>query len=324
MRLMRSATTWVAAMILLWSPWASTAQTWPTRSVRIIVPAAPGGAYDRDMRALADALGQQLGQQFIIVNKPGAGNITGTQLGASASPDGYTFTAIGMFNSIAQGTYARIPFDIVRDFEHVAPIAGGGQWIVVNRSAGVDTLAGLVEVAKREPDKITYGTSGQGSTGHLLMELLQRTTGMRLTHVPYKGGNEALLGVVRGDIPLAAIPPAGVSQFIANGRLLVLAVSGAHRNTAIPDTPTLQELGYTQLNVTSWIGLAAPKGTPPHIIEAMNTAVRKSLQRTQILRRFEADGAAPMFASPEVFSAFVATETMRWGELVRELGLTAN
>ncbi|NJN00320.1 MAG: tripartite tricarboxylate transporter substrate binding protein [Aquincola sp.] len=220
---------------------------WPARPVRIIVPAPPGGGYDNAIRPLAQELALQLKQPFVIENKAGAGNIIGAQAGASALPDGYTLTMTGMLNTIAQGMYERVPFDVVTDFVHVAAIGASEQWLVVNSQAGLSSLADLIAQARREPGKVSYATSGQGSTGHLVMELLQRSTGTTLTHIPYKGGAPALQDVLAGVVPMTVIPPSGAIQHVQSGKLKVLAASGAQRSKDAPQVPTFEELGYKQL-----------------------------------------------------------------------------
>lgn len=303
---------------------AQTTANWPTRPVRIIVPAPAGGAYDRAIRPLAEDMAAQLKQPFVIENKPGAGNIIGTQAGATAAPDGYTLTATGMLNTIAQGMYEKVPFDIVTDFVHVASIAGGAQWLVVNRDAGIDSLAGLIAQAKREPGKLTYASSGQGSTGHLVMELLQRSTGTTMTHIPYKGGAPALQDVLGGQVAATVIPLSGSLVHIQSGKLKALAVSSAARSPELPQVPTFEELGFKQLTVISWIGLSAPKGTPADIVAKLNATVRASLENPQVRDKLLADGGTPMVMSPEQFTQLVKSDTERWGQLTRSINLKAN
>jgi tripartite-type tricarboxylate transporter receptor subunit TctC len=297
---------------------------WPARPVRIIVPAPAGGAYDRAIRPLADELAGQLKQPFVIENKPGAGNIIGTQMGASAAPDGYTVTVTGMLNTIAQGLYDKVPFDIINDFVHVASVAGGAQWLVVNRDAGIDSLEAMLAQAKREPGKLTYASSGQGSTGHLLMELLQRSTGTTLTHIPYKGGAPALQDVVGGQVPITVIPISGALAHIQSGKLKALAVSSTSRSADLPQVPTFEEMGYKQLTVTSWVGLSVPRGTPPDIVHKLSAAVHAALSKPEVKAKLEADGGTALIMSPDQFAQLVKSDTERWGKLTRSINLKAN
>jgi tripartite-type tricarboxylate transporter receptor subunit TctC len=300
------------------------APAWPARPVRIVVPAPPGGGYDSSARLVAQDLARQLGQPFVIENKPGAGNIIGGQVGANAFPDGYTLSMTGMINTIAQGMYGRVPFDIVTDFVHIAAIGASEQWLVVNSQAGITSLADLIAQAKREPGKLSYATSGQGSTGHLVMELLQKVTGTSLTHIPYKGGAPALQDVLAELVPMTVIPPGGALQYIQAGKLKVLAVSGAHRSKDLPQVATFEELGYKQLTVASWVGLSAPKGTPSEVVNKLSAAVRASLEKPELVAQLEKLGLTPMVMTPQQYTQLVKSETERWGELTRSLNLKAN
>jgi len=297
---------------------------WPTRPIKIIVPAPAAGAYDRTIRPLAQELSLILKQPVVIENKPGAGNIVGAQAGATAAPDGYTLTMTGMVNTIAQGMYERVPFNIVTDFSHIASIGGGDQWLVVNAQSGIDSFADLLAQAKRDPGKLNYASSGSGSTGHLLMELLQKATGITLTHVPYKGGAPALQDVLGGQVPMTVIPPSGSMQHIQSGKLKVLAVSSAKRMPELPQVPTFEELGYKQLTVSSWVGLSAPKGTPSQLVTKLNAAVKEAMAKPELQKKLDAEGLTPMVMAPEQFAQLVRSDTERWGQLTRSLNLKAN
>ncbi|MFY9510964.1 MAG: tripartite tricarboxylate transporter substrate binding protein [Rubrivivax sp.] len=297
---------------------------WPAKPIRIIVPAPAGGAYDRTARPLAQELAVQLKQPVVIDNRPGAGNIIGTQAGATAAPDGYTLTMTGMVNTIAQGIYDKVPFSIVDDFAHVACIGGGVQWLVVHSQSGIRSFAELLDQARREPGKLNYASSGQGSTGHLVMEQLQRATGTQMSHVPYKGGAPALQDVLAGLVPVTVIPIPGAMPHVQSGKLRVLAVSSATRAPELPQVPTFEELGYKQLTVTSWVGLSAPKGTPRAVVDKLHAAVRASLAKPELMSKLEAEGMTPMLLAPEPFTQLVRSDTERWGTLTRSLNLKAN
>lgn len=316
-----------AALACVAAPTSLPAQTtgdWPAKPVRIIVPAPPGGAFDTTIRPLAQDLSVQLKQAFVVENKPGAGNIVGTQAGATSAPDGYTLTMTGMLNTIAQGMYEKVPFDIVADFAHVGAIGGGAQWLVVNTQSGIGSFADLLAKAKREPGNVAYATSGQGSTGHLVMELLQKATGTNFMHVPYKGGAPALQDVLAGVVPATVIPISGALPHIKAGKLKALAVSSSKRSGDLPDVPTFEELGYRQLTVMSWVGLSAPKGTPPEVVTRLSQAMQASLAKPEVLTRLEAAGMVPMFLPPDQFTQLVRSDTERWGQLTRSLNLKAN
>jgi tripartite-type tricarboxylate transporter receptor subunit TctC len=297
---------------------------WPSRPIKIIVPTPPGGAYDRTIRPIAQELALQLKQPVVIDNRAGAGNIVGAAVGAKSAPDGYTLTMTGMVNTMAASLYDNVPFDIVGDFAHVASFGEGAQWLVVRSDAGINSLAELLERARKEPGKLNYATSGAGSTGHLLMELLQRATGTTLTHVPYKGGAPALQDVLGGVLPITVVPPSGAEMHVKAGKLKVLAVSSEKRTKTHPDVPTFAELGHKSLTVTSWVGLSAPKGTPAPIVRRLHTEVMNALAKPALLAQLEAEGMIPMVLGPEAYSQLVRSDTERWTGLIRSLNLKAN
>ncbi|SEB13849.1 tripartite tricarboxylate transporter substrate binding protein [Variovorax sp. YR216] len=297
---------------------------WPSRPIRIVVPAPAGGPYDRTMRPVAQRMAQTLKQPVVIDNRPSAGNVVGTQVGASAPPDGYTLTMTGMLNTIAQSMYDNLSFDIVKDFEHIGVIGEGAQWLVVRSDAGIASLQDLVQQARREPGKINYASSGAGSTGHLVMEQLQRAAQIQLTHVPYKGAAPALQDVLAGVVSVIVVPPTSVTPMVQSGKLKVLATSSAARATGSPDVPTFAELGYKQLTVTSWVGLSAPKGTPKPIVDKVHDALESALKDPAVLKQLEAEGLATLSGTPAQYAQMVRADTERWGNLVRSLNLKAN
>ncbi|MDM0118335.1 Bug family tripartite tricarboxylate transporter substrate binding protein [Variovorax arabinosiphilus] len=299
-------------------------EVWPSKPIRVIVPTPPGGAYDRTMRPLAQELASLLKQPVVIDNKPGAGNIIGAQAGATAAPDGYTLTMTGMVNTIAQGLYDNVPFNIVNDFAHVAMIGGGAQWLVVNSQSGIESFADLIARAKREPGAINYASSGAGSTGHLVMELLQKATHTSFVHIPYKGGAAALMDVLGGQVAVTVIPLSGSMPYIQSGKLKVLAVSSPKRSPELPQVPTFEELGYKQLTVISWVGLSAPKKTRPEVVRKVNEAVREAMTRPEVQKKLDAEGITPMTMTSDEFTRVVKSDTERWGALTRSLQLKAN
>jgi tripartite-type tricarboxylate transporter receptor subunit TctC len=269
-------------------------------------------------------MAQTLKQPVVVDNRPSAGNIVGTQAGASAVPDGYTLTMTGMLNTIAQGMYDNVPFDIAKDFEHIGAIGEGPQWLVARSDAGMNSFQDLLQQAKRDPGKINYASSGAGSTGHLVMEQLQRAAGLQLTHVPYKGGAPALQDVLAGVVSVIVIPPSVALPHVQSGKLKVLAVSTAQRMSGTPSVPTFAELGYAQLTVSSWVGLSAPKGTPAAIVRKVNAAMHAALSDPAMLKQLEAEGLTPLAGTPEQYTQMVRKDTDRWGQLVRSLNLKAN
>jgi tripartite-type tricarboxylate transporter receptor subunit TctC len=230
----------------------------------------------------------------------------------------------GMMNTIAAGIYDNVPFDILGDFVHVGGIVGGGQWLVVRTDTGITSLADLLQRAKREPGKLNYATSGAGSTAHLLMELMQRSTDTKFTHVPYKSGAPALQDTLAGVVPIVVIPAAAVEQHVKAGTLRVLASSAPAREARYPDIPTFAELGHKNLTVSSWAGLSAPKGTPPEVVRKLQAAVLASLAKPQIVGSFQADGMTPMPMTSDEYTQLMRSDFERWGQLTRALGLKGN
>jgi tripartite-type tricarboxylate transporter receptor subunit TctC len=269
-------------------------------------------------------MAQLLHQPVVIDNRPSAGNIVGTQAGAAAAPDGYTLTMTGMLNTIAQSMYDQVPFDIVTDFEHVGAIGQSAQWLMVRSDSGINTLQDLLQQAKKEPGKIDYASSGSGSTGHLLMELLQRATNVRLTHVPYKGAAPALQDVLAGIVSVIVVPSSVALTAVQAGKLNVLAVSSAERSQQAPGVPTFAELGLSPLTVTSWIGLSVPKRTPQAVVRKLSAVLHASMADDALLKQLESDGLTPMTTTPQQYTQLVRSETKRWGELVRSLNIKAN
>lgn len=304
----------------------ATAQTtaWPTHPIKVVVPAPAGGPYDRIMRPLAQKMATSLGQPLVVDNRPSAGNIVGTQFGASAAPDGYTLTMTGMLNTIAQGMYDKVPFDIAKDFEPVGAIGEGAQWLIVRSDSGIASLSDLLAKAKRAPGTVDYASSGAGSTGHLLMELLQRAAKVQLTHVPYKGGAPALQDVLAGVVAVMIIPPNAAQASVRSGKLRVIAVSSAQRSPAWRDVPTFAELGYPDLTVSSWVGLSAPKGTPTAVVDKLNAALIEALNDKALLQQLDAEGLTPLRTTPKQYGDLVVKDLDRWSALVRSLGLRAN
>lgn len=305
------------------SAWAQSQAPWPNRPIKIIVPTPPAGAYDKIIRPVAQDMAETLRQPIVVENRPGAGNIVGTAAGAAAAPDGYTFVMTGMVNAIAASLFDNVPYDINKDFVHIGSLGEGPQWLVVRIDLGINSLAQLVGEAKTNPGKINYATSGAGSTGHLIMEQLARVAQLQLTHVPYKGGAPALQDVLAGVVAVTVIPPAGAEPHVKAGKLKVLAVSSAERTASNPDIPTFAELGYKELTAASWVGLSAPKGTPPDITARFYAALKTTLDKPAIRSQMVAMGVNPVYVGPDGYTQLMLADTDRWGRLIRALNLKA-
>ena len=316
----------LAALALVPTLWGASAwaqSDWPSKTIRIIVPTPPGGAYDKIIRPIAQDLSATLKQPIVIDNRPGAGNIVGTAAAAKSPADGYTIGMTGMVNAVSATLFDNVPYDINKDFVHVASLGEGPQWLVIRPELGIQTFAQLVEEARKSPGKFNYATSGPGSTGHLIMEQMQKLTRTELTHVPYKGGAPALQDVLAGIVAITVIPPAGVEQHVKAGKLKVLAVSSATRTSSHPEIPTFAEQGYKDLTATTYAGLSMPRGTPPEIVTRFYAALKTTLDKPAIRAQLQADGVVPVFEGPEGYTRMLRADTERWGQLIRALNLKA-
>jgi len=295
---------------------------WPARPVKLIVPAAAGGASDRLGRMLAPDFLKALGQPLVVENRAGAGSTLGTSVVASAAPDGYTLLLSGVFNSIGAGLY-KLKYDFLKDFIQVAPLAFGPNVLVARPEFPADSLAQLVARAKAEPGAINFASGGVGTSGHLTMEMFQHAAHIRFTHVAYKGGAPALQDVLAGVTPLMAINQDAALPYIKAGKLKALAVSSAQRNPAYPNVPTFVESGYSDVVAMSWGGVAVPRGTPAPVVEKLRAVVQAALQRPEIRAALEADGWVVASMTPAEFDAFVRNDTARMLRIIRDSNVSA-
>jgi len=299
----------------------ASAQSYPERPVRIIVPTPAGGPVDVMARLIAAGLPASLGQNVIVENKPGAGNTLGSRLAAEAAPDGYTLivsAASGLI--ISPIIYKTAGYD-ASSFAPVVLIAETPQLLVVNAQLPFKSIAELVAYAKANPGKLNYSTGGSGTLPHLAAELFKKTTGINIVHVPYKGGGPALTGVMAGEVQMTFDPVATSLQLIKDGRLRALAIAGPKRVAALPDVPTMAESGYQSFTVGAWTALLAPKGTPAAIIAKLNDGVNKALQSEPMKSTLARLGAEPRGGTPEALADHMAKEQKKWAPIVQALNL---
>jgi tripartite-type tricarboxylate transporter receptor subunit TctC len=292
------------------------AQEWPAKPLRIIVPFSPGGVADNSARVVAEPLGQRLGQQVVVENRPGASGNIGTQQVAQAEGDGYTLL-LGFDGTmvINPHVFPKIPFDTMRDFAPVTKLGDATLILVAHPSAGVKNLGELIAQAKSKP--FSYGTSGTGGTPHLVGEQLKLRTGAKLEHVPYKGGGQAVTDVVGGQIPLVFTAIATAQQYVRGNRLIGLAVPSARRSSALPDVPTFQESGLAGFDVSSWVGIFAPAKTPSGVIQRLNKELTVVLQSAFVKERYAVLGIEPVGNSPAQFGEQVKADLARWAGVVK-------
>jgi len=298
---------------------AAFSQAYPAKPVRIIVPFAPGGVTDNSARVIAEPLAARLGQQVIIENRPGASGNIGTQLVAQSAPDGHTLV-LGFDGTmvINPHVFAKIPFDTLRDFAPVTKLGDGDLLLVSHPSLPGKTLAGFIAFAKKSKSAVfPYGTSGTGGTPHLAGELLKQRTGINLEHIPYKGGGQAIIDVVGGQIPLVFTAIATAQQFVKSGRLIGLGVPGAKRSAALPDVPTFTEGGQPGFDITLWVSILAPAKTPRPVIDKLQREIAAVLQTNTVRERYLMLGIEPVGNTPEQFTDQIRADLVRWEKVVK-------
>jgi tripartite-type tricarboxylate transporter receptor subunit TctC len=310
----------VLALVALVVPLAAFGQAWPTKPVRLISPFAAGGGTDAFARPLAQVLSQNLGQQFIVDNRAGAGGTVGADIAAKAAPDGYTFLVGAVHHTIAVSVYAKLPYDLEKDLVPVTMVAMVPSVIVVHPKVPVHTVKELIDYAKANPDKLNFASAGNGTSHHLNGELFKIRTGIKMNHIPYKGAGPAMQDLLAGQVDLMFDGMGTSSPQIKGGRLRPLAVMTATRAPAFPDIPTLQESGVPDFDVTTWYALWAPAGTPPEIVLKLQQEVAKALA-SPLLKQVWADNAATGGGNPSPeFARFVKSEIARWAEVAKASG----
>ena len=314
--------TLAAAGLALGATPAIAQDAWPAKPIRLVVPFTPGGVTDTSARVVAEFLGRRLGQQVIVDNKPGASGNIGMALVKDAPADGYTL-ALGFDGTmvINPHVFAKLPFDPLKDFTPIGKIGNAVLILVANPNAPVKTMADLVAVSRTTPGGLSFGTSGTGGTPHIAGELLKMRTGANLTHVPYKGGGQALTDVVGGSIPLVYTAVAGAHGFVKNGKLTALAVSSARRSSALPEVPTFAEAGIPDFVVDSWVGLLAPAGLPPAIATRLNTELNAVLNDAEAREKLRVLGIEATPGSAAQFRDEMARDLARYGPVVKAAGI---
>jgi tripartite-type tricarboxylate transporter receptor subunit TctC len=295
---------------------------YPGKAVTVIVPQAPGGANDAIARIIAQKLGAQMGQPFVVDNRPGAGGNIGTTLAAKAKPDGYTLMLTTNSAQVINPSLYRKPgFDAVKDFEPIGTVATAGYVLVANPSFPAKTVKELIDIAKTQPGKLTYASAGNGTLNHLIGEMLQRAAGIELTHVAYRGAAAAVTDVVGGQVPLSVQSLPSSISFIKAGKLTVLGVVNEKRVSALPDAPTIGET-IKGFGSTPWYGLLAPAGTPKAVIQQLQTALDKVVESDDVRAQLAEQGCEPLKSSAAEFAAMIADDLPRWAKIVKESGAT--
>jgi tripartite-type tricarboxylate transporter receptor subunit TctC len=310
-----------AALVLVLVSQLACAQGWPAKPVRIIAPFAPGGTADTLGRLTALKLAEAFKESFIVENRPGAGGVLGSELVARAAPDGYLLVVSGIASHVIAPALPRgVPYDPLRDFSHIALFGGPPAVLIVNPAVQARTLKEFVELLKKSPGKLSYGSPGNGTQGQLVAELFKQLAGVDMLHVPYKGASVAVADVMAGHVPSASITLTTAAGQIHGGRVRALALSAASRLPDYAEVPTFAELGYADLVATVWFSLSGPAGLPTEVVARLNAEVRRALSLPDVRERLRQDGTVPGQLDPKEFNAFVASELKRWGPIVKASG----
>jgi tripartite-type tricarboxylate transporter receptor subunit TctC len=317
-----SATIALAALLLALVPAA--AQEWPSKSVKVVVPFGPGSTPDMVARLVADRLQQKLGQSFVIDNKPGASGNLGTDAVAKAEPDGATIgVSIGGPLAINTLLFSKLPYDPAKDIAPVTQLITQPSALVVNNSLGINSVAELIALLKREPGKYNFGSIGNGSLSHLAMEAIALRSGTQMVHIPYPGSPQAMTAVLRGDVQMACLPAIAVTPQLASGKVKILAVSTARRSTLLPDIPTLKEAGI-DVEADAWMGLIAPARTPDVVIGKVHDEVVEAIKAPEIREKLATQLMEPIGNSPAEFRAVIEREVARWSPVIKAIDLKIN
>lgn len=313
----------LAALLPLAVPTAAMAQAYPNRPLRFVVNFPPGGASDTIARLFGQELGAILAQTVVIENKPGAGGAIGMVFAAKQPADGYTFTMGTLGSSIVQPLIQSTPYDMQRDFDPVALIATGPAVLVVNTASPYKSLADIVAAAKAKPGALNFGSGGMGTFAHLTGEMLNQAAGIKMTHVPYKGGVQALNDVLANQLDMIAVDPPSALPQIRAGKLRAIAYTGAKRSVLLPDVPTFAESGYKDLvGANSW-SIWMPKGVPAETRATFQAALNKAMDNPTLRAKFVEHGADPTASTPEELRKLVDSESLRFGKIIKAQGIRA-
>jgi tripartite-type tricarboxylate transporter receptor subunit TctC len=312
------------ASLLVLSPTIAGAQSWPTKPVRIIVSSGAGGTADILARMVGERLSPSLGQPIVIENRPGAGGHLGAGLVARAEPDGYTLLMSGSpTHSVGPHLFKRLAYEPMRDVPPVAMVATAPNLLVVNSALPVKSLEELVRLARAKPGQLTYSSAGNGTSGHLAAELLKSEARIDMRHVPYKSGPEAVTGVLSGDVDFIFFTVPALLPQVEAGKLRTLAITSAARSELVPNVPTVAEAGFPGFEVFGWYAVFAPRETPKPVVTKLTTEIEKIVRSPDIRGKMIQLGAEPRYMDPDELVRFVSIESPKWGQLIRESGITA-
>ena len=308
------------SLVLLAAVTQCGAQTYPARPIRAIVPYAAGGGVDVVARLIAPRLGERLGQQVVIDNRPGATGNIGAELASRAAPDGYTVLIAGASIAINVSLYRKLAYDLVKDFAAVTSLAVSPNIVLVHPSLTARSIAELIALARARPGQLNYASGGSGSTLHLTAELFKSMTGVAITHVPYKGTGPALIAVISGETEVVMPPLAGTLAYVESGRLRALAVTSASRVKMLPQLPTVAEAGVPGFESGQWYGVFVPAATSPDIVIRLQTDIARVVRLPDVVEQITQQGSIATGETPEQFAAHVRQEIAKWAKVVKVSG----
>jgi tripartite-type tricarboxylate transporter receptor subunit TctC len=300
--------------------WPAQAQNYPTKSIRLIVPFAPGGGLDISTRLIGQKLTEKWGQNIVVDSRPGAATIVGTEIASKAAPDGYTLLMITTTFAINPGLYAKLPYDPAKDFAPVTQLNFQPNIVVVAPNFSGKSVKDLIAQAKAKPGELTFASPGAGSAPHLSAEMFQRTAGVSMIHVPYKGIPAAVTDVIGGRVTMLFTTTISAAPHVKSGKLRALAITSAKRQASMPDVPTVGETlpGY---RAEAFQGMVAPAGVAPAIVNKLAAEVARIVHLPDVAQRFQLDGAEPVGSTPKEFAAFLRSEMQQWSKVVRDAGI---
>ena len=302
------------------SPSTGSGHGYPVKPIRVIVPYGPGGIADTLARLVGQKLTAAWGQPVIVENRPGAGTNLGSELVAKAAPDGYTILSAGIANTVGPALYSKLPYDPIRDFAWITNMAKVPIMLVAHPSFPARNAKEIIALAKAKPGSIAYASAGIATSGHLAGELFKSTTGVDMTHVPYKGSAGALIDTISGQVPLYFGAMASPMPHVKTGKLRAIGVTTLKRASAAPDIPTLDEQGLKGFETVTWYGYAAPAGTPKEIVSKLNAEVVRIIKLPDVRDRLASEGADFVGDTPEALTAFVKAEIVKWNKVVKLSG----
>jgi len=297
---------------------------YPTKPVKIVVPFASGGVADNYSRFLTGKLQEELGQTFIVEDRPGAGSIIGTDYAAKSAADGYTLLMMSNTQTVNESLVPNKPFVLTKDFVGIAPINYSDLVLVVHPSLPVNNLAELIKLAKSKPGELHFASSGTGTPYHMAGELFNALAGVNMVHIPYKGSSGARTDLIGGQVNMMFDAITTMSEFVKNNKVRAIATSGHSRSAIMPNVPTIAESGVPKFEATIWLGVMAPKGTPSEIVNKLNQVFTKIINKPDVKDLWAAQGAYPMTMTPSEFDKFLVADVNKWAAVVKSAGIKAD